>query len=63
MLRVWGAYIWRGLFSEFYGTLKQQLVAQVMRICSHEVLSRSLVIQSNIQSVFNDQRPLICDTK
>ena len=22
-LRVWGAYIWRGLFAEFYGTLAQ----------------------------------------
>ena len=21
MLRVWGAYIWRGLFSEFYGII------------------------------------------
>ena len=23
-LRVWGTYIWRGLFSEFYGILKNQ---------------------------------------
>ena len=22
MLRVWGAYIWRGLFSEFHGILR-----------------------------------------
>ena len=30
-----------------------------MRVCSHA----SLVIQLNIQSVFNDQRTLICNTK
>ena len=24
VLRVWGAYIWRGLFSEFYGISKKQ---------------------------------------
>ena len=26
-LRVWGAYIWRGLFSEFYGSFGQFLFA------------------------------------
>ena len=25
-LRVWGAYIWRGLFSEFYGSLGTKLL-------------------------------------
>ena len=37
-------------------TLKQLCVTQVMPVCSH---AQSLIIQSNIQSVFNDQRPLI----
>ena len=25
-LRVWGAYIWRGLFSEFYGSIVKRIL-------------------------------------
>ena len=29
-LRVWGAYIWRGLFSEFYGTFTDRVSVLVV---------------------------------
>ena len=31
-LRVWGAYKWRGLFSEFYGIMQHAHVAQYRKI-------------------------------
>ena len=39
MLPVWGAYIWRGLFSESYGTLKYDfLVAHLVSLPLTEAL-------------------------
>ena len=37
-LPVWGAYIWRGLFSEFYGILKLIISAVSVLFEAHEVL-------------------------
>ena len=37
---VWGAYTWRGLFSEFYGTLEQTFIINLIGefpICLSEV--------------------------
>ena len=41
-LRVWGAYIWRGLFSEFYGSLGTKLPTQFPsgRDCALAVISK-----------------------
>ena len=35
VLQVWGAYIWRGLFSEFYGMSASAIRKQVSRCCIH----------------------------
>ena len=52
-LRVWGAFTWRGLFSEFYGMLPHLLTRWLERRPIPKISSTLIRFQSHLLSFFN----------
>ena len=48
-LPVWGAYTWRGLFSEFYGNLLQVRIARMAIILFYCLLCRQLMAKEDFR--------------
>ena len=55
-LRVWGAYIWTGLFSEFYGTVTDRVsVLVVFVLITNRNVHRLRLIMIHLKEYVNIQ--------